>query len=128
MQKDIIETVLILVTFFIATLVIAMYRNFDKILEIIKNRPEMQESIGHFGGAGSRPQKRQIADSVSNGIGNGKGVPRLIHLEIEPGVVIIEPDRERSQHNQKQDGRHDVFFSQEIFKHIFCTMNKLIQF
>ena len=36
MQKDIIETVLILVTFFIATLVIAMYRNFDKILEIIK--------------------------------------------------------------------------------------------
>lgn len=36
MQKDIIETVIILFTFFIASLVVAMYRNFNTILEIIK--------------------------------------------------------------------------------------------
>jgi hypothetical protein len=53
-----------------------------------------------------------------NGIPDEERVSRLIHLEIEPLIEMIEPDEEGKKYDDRYSEYHPIFFQEnDIFFH-----------
>jgi hypothetical protein len=83
-----------------------MKNNSGQILEIIIRRTETEKSVLELGRSGSRAEEREVSGTLLDGIPDEKRVSRLIHLEIQPLIEVIKPERKgKYDDNTERDTR-----------------------